>query len=52
MTQMKVFRRAGEEGHGEHSLIATGRSVLEDDVCEVSIQMRMPSILRDCSQEP
>lgn len=49
---MKVLRHGGEEGHGEHSLVATGRSVLEDDLCEASVWMRMPSILRDCSQEP
>ena len=31
MTQMKVFGHGVEEGHRQHSLIATGRSVLEDE---------------------
>lgn len=51
MTWKKVFGYGAEEGHKQQSLLAAGRSVLEG-VCEVSIWMRMPSIPRDCSQEP
>lgn len=51
MTQMKVLRHGEQEGYREHSLVATGMSVLENDVCEAPVWMRMPSILRDCSQE-
>lgn len=49
---MKVLRHGEEEGHKKHSLVATGRSALEDDVCEAQIWMSMPSILRERSEEP
>lgn len=51
MTLMKLFWHGVKEGHRQQSMVATalcwGMSV-----CELSVWMRMPSFLRDCSQEP